>query len=510
VLALLIPATGRILGASAAVLTLIAIAIPSSAAADTAEPLFDPMAMAQVDFTLSPTARADLDANPDEYVPADLQIHSAAGDYDDTVGLRLKGTTSFRTLDGKAAFKVKFKEFGGAKFAGLKKLTLNNLVQDDSMLHETLVYEIYRAVGVPAPRTGFAYVTVDGDDYGVYLNVETMDDVSLARWFTSTSHLYEAGNHVDVRTADLGDYEVDEGDEGDLSDLEALIAAVDATGSSFTDRMTAVADLDEMVREWAVEKYAGAWDNYTTNEDNRGPNNYYLHSDASGTFSMIPWGADSALWAGLPLDGPGGRMFESCRADSACYDLFRADLATLPDTVTSLGLEGQAQTIAAMLEPWQQADPRREQTMEEIAEGVSDVREFLRLRPADLCDQAYWVDGPPLPCATTPDGGGDPPPSDPVDQAGDTDAPETTLTRTPASTVHAAKRHVTSRFRFESSETDPTFECRLDDRKWRACNSPHRVRVGLGHHVFRVRAVDAAGNVDATPERYRWSVTASA
>ena len=37
------------------------------------------------------------------------------------------------------------------------------------MLHESLGYEVFRAAGVPAPRTGFAYVRVDGLGYGLYL-----------------------------------------------------------------------------------------------------------------------------------------------------------------------------------------------------------------------------------------------------------------------------------------------------------------------------------------------------
>src|SRR6185369_7170650 len=89
------------------------------------------------------------------------------------VGVRLKGGSfGFRTLTGKASFKVKFNfSVSGQRFQGLKKLTLNNMVQDDSMVHETLAYTAFRAMGVPAPRTGFAYLRVNGADYGVYLDV---------------------------------------------------------------------------------------------------------------------------------------------------------------------------------------------------------------------------------------------------------------------------------------------------------------------------------------------------
>ena len=50
--------------------------------------------------------------------------------------MRLKGQASFRPLGKKAAFKVKFPEAN--RLLGLKSMTLNNMVQDASMVHETL------------------------------------------------------------------------------------------------------------------------------------------------------------------------------------------------------------------------------------------------------------------------------------------------------------------------------------------------------------------------------------
>jgi hypothetical protein len=56
--------------------------------------------------------------------------------------------------------------------------------------------------------------------------------------------------------------------------------------------------------------------------------------------------------------------------------------------------------------------------------------------------------------------------------------------------------------------TSTTFECRLDGGAWAACASPETV-TGLvpGAHVFEVRAVDPAGNADAAPAAYAWTVT---
>ena len=477
---------------------------------DPAAALFDPTSVAAIEFTLPQASREALELDPETYVPARLRITSSAGAYDSVepkVGLRLKGTTSFRDLNGKAAFKVKFNEFGGSKFLELKKLTLNNMVQDPSMLRETLTYELFRAAGVPAPRTGYASVSVNGALYGVYLNVETMDDVALDLWFDSTQHLYEGSFDVDARAADIPLFEVDEGESSDRADLEALAAAVAATGASFSQRVAGLADLAEMTSEFAVEKYAGAWDNYTSSEDPQRPNNYYLHSSDAGLFSVIPWGHDQSLERDITFDGRGGVLFEGCRSDPACWSSYRGALAALPGKVAALGLDSRAAAIAAMLEPLQAAEiaatpSRAEFTKPEVTAAVAETREFLRLRPYALHDPGHWLLGPPLPV---------PPPGDPSasprsEVARDLEPPETSISRAPRQTVRTGREHVAARFRFESSEPGSGFECRLDDGVWRSCGSPERVRVGLGRHLFRVRAVDAAGNVDPRAARHRWAV----
>jgi hypothetical protein len=82
----------------------------------------------------------------------------------------------------------------------------------------------------------------------------------------------------------------------------------------------------------------------------------------------------------------------------------------------------------------------------------------------------------------------------------DTVAPDTTFTRTPGKTVFSRR----VRFKFTSNEAGVTFECKRDTKAFKPCTSPYRFRVKLGKHVLRVRAVDAAGNVDPTPARYRF------
>jgi hypothetical protein len=84
----------------------------------------------------------------------------------------------------------------------------------------------------------------------------------------------------------------------------------------------------------------------------------------------------------------------------------------------------------------------------------------------------------------------------------DVTPPATSLRRTK---IDQAKRKAT--FRFASAEQGSTFTCKLDRRRFKRCTSPKTYRkLAPGKHVFRVKARDRAGNVDATPTVKRFRI----
>lgn len=69
-------------------------------------------------------------------------------------------------------------------------------------------------------------------------------------------------------------------------------------------------------------------------------------------------------------------------------------------------------------------------------------------------------------------------------------------------------RHHTARFVFAADQAGSTFLCRLDDKPFDICRSPKRyVGLGVGRHVFWVRAVDSAGHVDLSPAKKKFSIS---
>jgi hypothetical protein len=92
----------------------------------------------------------------------------------------------------------------------------------------------------------------------------------------------------------------------------------------------------------------------------------------------------------------------------------------------------------------------------------------------------------------------------------DRTAPETTITKDAPKRIDTDK----VKFRFESDEASSTFECKLKGkdlkrriRQFNDCDSPRRYRnLDEGRYRFKVRAIDAAGNVDLTPAKDRFRV----
>ena len=83
----------------------------------------------------------------------------------------------------------------------------------------------------------------------------------------------------------------------------------------------------------------------------------------------------------------------------------------------------------------------------------------------------------------------------------DTTPPETTIDSAPSGSSGSVA--------FSANEPGARFECSLDGAAFAACTSP-AAYAGLveGAHSFDVRAIDGAGNVDASPARASWTVAA--
>src|SRR5690349_5423728 len=140
--------------------------------------VFDPAVLHDVVITVAAGDLDELDTNTDARVPCPI---SYDGETVAMAGIKKKGQTSQRPLSGKPGFSIKLNEFvSGQKLDGLKKLLLDNAVQDPSFLTGHLGYQVYRRAGMPAPRTAHAVVTFNGEVKGIYVVEEATNTQFLA------------------------------------------------------------------------------------------------------------------------------------------------------------------------------------------------------------------------------------------------------------------------------------------------------------------------------------------
>lgn len=102
------------------------------------------------------------------------------------VAIRAKGNTSLTQVasygNDRYSFKIEFDHYDSTNtYYGLDKLCLNNIIQDNTYMKDYLCYQMMRQMNVASPLCSYAYLTVNGEDWGLYLAVEAVEESFLQR-----------------------------------------------------------------------------------------------------------------------------------------------------------------------------------------------------------------------------------------------------------------------------------------------------------------------------------------
>ncbi len=119
----------------------------------------------------------------EEYVSCSLVIDQEACK---NVAIRAKGNTSLTSVasygNNRYSFKVEFDHFDQSNtYYGLDKLCLNNIIQDNTYMKDYVTYQMMSGFGVDSPLCSYVYLTVNGEDFGLYLAVEGVEESFLER-----------------------------------------------------------------------------------------------------------------------------------------------------------------------------------------------------------------------------------------------------------------------------------------------------------------------------------------
>ena len=259
--------------------------------------LFDDTRVHTIDITIDDWGALIEEAQEERYVPCTMTIDEEVFRQ---VGIRAKGNNSLRLTSEyeltRYSLKVEFDHYlPQGNYHGLDKLSLDASFQDNSYLKTVLAFDMMRFMGVPTPLCSYAWVRVNGEDWGLFLAVEECEEAFAGRNF-GWDHgvLYQPDyRSLNDENADVALRYIDEQpssypnifDHAKTpmvhSDQRRLIESLRQLSQG---EVTTAVHTDEVLRYFVVQVFVMNWDSYLGHTGH----NYILYEE-EGRLWMLPW-----------------------------------------------------------------------------------------------------------------------------------------------------------------------------------------------------------------------------
>ena len=207
------------------------------------------------------------------------------GEFYDNVFVRVRGASSVNWA--KKAHKLEFNTGHHFRYADgaprVEEINLNTTQQDKSYVRESLTYEAYRAVGVPASDAFPVHVEQNGRFFSVATLVQQVDaDFLAARGLDPEGALYKMNNGITSTANTEKKTRLTEGP----GDLQALIAGLAVGNPKRKAYLFNHVDLPSAINYFTCAIVTQDFDRFTKN--------YYVYRDTngSGEWTQLPWDKD--------------------------------------------------------------------------------------------------------------------------------------------------------------------------------------------------------------------------
>lgn len=354
------------------------------------ETVFLPYVVHTIEFTFTPQAYNQISqpARPEVHVA--MEIDGVT--YPD-IGLKLKGSASYQSMDGKPAFMVDLNNFvAGTKFRGLKAFKLHNgVVLDPTRNRDYLTYQLAREAGLMGSRVGWADVYCNGEYFGIYIFVEKPDDEfieyrrpgqqDLGVMLEPNESSGGGWGGGDFGSGTVLDWNFEEGPvPADPLTIEALTEADRLIGSQASDAH--VAELWNYMNKTQLLSYM-AWETLVMHTDGyRAPNNWRVFVDGdTHLIELVPSGVEWTWDYDVEPWYFGGRAASWCISNNGCKREYAERVLELADLTESLDLHTQFVDQQAWLDPYIQSDPRYNGSWDTVPGARSSTSAHLQQNP---------------------------------------------------------------------------------------------------------------------------------
>lgn len=265
--------------------------------------LFDKDQVMSVNIIMDEDKWKDMleNATKEEYYSCDIEIN---GTTYKNVGIRPKGNTSLSQVASddttdRFSFKIEFDHYvDGQTCLGLDKICFNNIISDATYMKEYLSYDILNSIGVDTPLYSYVNISVNDENWGLYLAVESIEESFLERNYGTT-----LGKLYKPETMGMGGKERDSSNsnlsyiDDNVSSYSTIFssAVVKATKKDYKRVIRALKNISEGNLEEGMDVDAMlryiAGNVIVLNDDSYFGNmlhNYYLY-EQDGKLTMLPW-----------------------------------------------------------------------------------------------------------------------------------------------------------------------------------------------------------------------------
>lgn len=381
--------------------------------------LFDKTKVHTVDILMEDWDAFLETAAKEEYAPCTLVID---GEKFSNVGLRAKGNNSRRLTEKygleRYSLKVEFDHYEYGSYHGLDKFSLDSSFQDNSYMKTWITYDMMNHMDIPTPLCSWAWVRVNGEDWGLFLAVEEPEEAFAKRNFGNDyGQLYKPDyRKLDAENADVHlRYTDDDFDSYDNifrhskfdptdADKQRLIDALKilSTGESLE---TAI-DVDEVLRYFTVQVFVVNMDSYL----GRTGHNYFLY-EQDGILQILPWDYnlafatyslgmpdpinDSTLYVNYPINTPASGeimrkrpLYHNLMKNNEYYEQYHKYFDYLIESYFESGyFTDFAEETADMIAPYVGKDPTAFCSYADWQLGAKTIRNFCLLRAESVRGQ---------------------------------------------------------------------------------------------------------------------------
>ncbi len=187
---------------------------------------------------------------------------------------------------------------------GCGEINLNSEYRDRSIMRNHLAMELSRFAGQPAPDTRFVSLVVNDTYYGVFVEVEQVDEEFLERRDLGYGMLWKSIQHGArftplIRIEDLYlNYEPKITPTGALDTLIARFSYITfAEADQIAENIDELVDIENLLYYFATQYVIINGDGYTKN--------FYTYMQPNRRWLLIPWDCDASMgndWHGEWID----------------------------------------------------------------------------------------------------------------------------------------------------------------------------------------------------------------